>query len=178
MFFRKHRIPGVEIIPPARISGIQNISFGKDIVIDSYTFIYARKPMQIGNNVHIASFTFLNGAESINVGDFVGIYQGAKVYAGTDDFKDWGFGNITIPEEFRNPQRRPVSIGRFCVLGANCVIGPGVTIGEGCSVGAGSVVTRDLEPWGIYIGNRRVAERNRNGVLKNYERYLESLKKK
>jgi len=40
------------------------------------------------------------------------------------------------------------------------------------SVGACSVVTRDLEPWGIYIGNRRVAERNRQGVLDNYERFL------
>ncbi len=172
MFFKKYRIPGVEIIQPARISGLKNIEFGRDIVIDSYTFIYANRHMKIGNSVHIASFTFLNGAESITIGDFTGIYQGAKVYAGTDDFRDWGFGNVTIDEKYRNPQRRPVNIGRFVVLGANSVIGPGVTIGEGVSVGACSVVTRDLEPWGIYIGNRRVAERNRQGVLDNYERFL------
>jgi acetyltransferase-like isoleucine patch superfamily enzyme len=172
MFFKHHKIKGVEIIQPSRISGIGNIEFGNNIVIDSYSFIYANRHMKIGSNVHIASFTFLNGAESITIGDFTGIYQGTKVYAGTDDFRDWGFGNITIDEKYRNPQRRPVAIGRFCVLGANCVIGPGVTIGEGASVGACSVVTRDLEPWGIYIGNKRVAERNKAGVLENYERYL------
>jgi len=121
MLFKKHKIPGVEIIQPARISGINNIEFGKNIVIDSYTFIYANRHMKIGDNVHIASFTFLNGAESITVGDFTGIYQGAKVYAGTDDFRDWGFGNVTIDEKYRNPQRKAVNIGRFVVLGANCV---------------------------------------------------------
>lgn len=172
MFFKYHKIPGVEIIQPSRISGIRNIEFGRNVVIDSYTFIYASRKMKIGSNVHIASFVFLSGADTIEIGDFVGIFQGSKVYAGTDDFKDWGFGNITIEEKYRNPYRAPVSIGRFAVIGANSVILPGVTIGEGASVGACSVVTRNLEPWGIYIGNRKVGERNRQGVMENYEKYL------
>ena len=172
MFSRKYKIPGVEIYEPARISGIKNIEFGKNVVIDSYTFIYANKKMKIGSNVHIASFVFLSGGDVIEIGDFVGVFQGAKVYASTDDFKDWGFGNITIDEKYRNPHRAPISIGKFAVLGANSIILPGVTIGEGVSVGACSVITRDLEPWGIYIGNNKVGERNRQGVLDNYERYL------
>lgn len=171
MFIKKHKVPGVEIIQPSRISGIRNIEFGTNIVIDSYTFIYAGKKMKIGNCVHIASFVFLSGADTIEIGDFVGIFQGVKVYAGTDDFKDWGFGNITIDEKFRNPYRAPVSMGRFAVIGANSVILPGVAIGEGASVGACSVVTRNLDPWGIYIGNKKVGERNRQGVLEKYERY-------
>ncbi len=38
---------------------------------------------------------------------------------------------------------------------------PGVTIGEGTVVGSGSIVTRDLEPWGVYMGSpaRRVKDR-------------------
>ena len=176
MFSKKPKIPGVEIIQPARISGLKNIEFGHDIVIDSYTFIYANKPMKIGNYVHIASFVFLSGAETIEIADYVGIFQGAKVYAGTDDFKDWGFGNITIDEKYRNPYRAPVSIGKFCVIGANSVILPGVSIGEGASVGACSVITRNLEPWGIYIGNEKVGTRNRQGVLDNFERYLKEKK--
>ena len=47
-----------------------------------------------------------------------------------------------------------------------------MNIGEGVSVGAGSVVTKDLAPWGIYIGNSRVGERNKLAVLENYKSYL------
>ena len=91
---------------------------------------------------------------------------------GTDDFKDWGFGNSTIPEKYRNTKRVPINIGRFCIVGANSVVLPGVTIGEGAMVGACSVVTRDLEPWGIYLGNNKIADRNKESVLETYNRFL------
>jgi galactoside O-acetyltransferase len=58
------------------------------------------------------------------------------------------------------------------------VVLPGVTIGEGTTVGAGSVVTKDLEPWGVYINNRRLKERNRAAVLENYKNFLDSVKAK
>ncbi|MFZ4798391.1 MAG: acyltransferase [Bacteroidia bacterium] len=38
-------------------------------------------------------------------------------------------------------------------IGANSVILPGVTIGEGVVVGAGSVVTKDIPPYAIVVGN-------------------------
>ncbi len=169
---KKYKIPGVKVFDYARIEGIDNITFGTNIIIDSYTFVYALKPMKIGSNVHIASFVFLSGGDEIELGDFVGIFQGCKVYASTDDFKGWGFGNPTIPEKYRNPKRAPVRLGRFVVIGANAVILPGVNIGEGATVGACSVVTRDLEPWGIYIGNKKVGKRNKQAVLDNYETFL------
>jgi len=168
----RRRIAGVKIYHPAKISGIGNIEFGKNIIIDSFTYIYANKRLVIGNNVHIASFVFISGGDVIEIGDFVGLFQGSKIYASTDDFKDWGFGNPTIDEKYRNPYRAPVSIGRFVSVGANSVILPGVTIGEGAAIGAGSTITKNLEPWGIYLNNKKIGERNREGVLANYERYL------
>lgn len=170
---RKKRIRGVKIYEPAKISGVNNITFGKNIIIDAFTHIYANRPMTIGNNVHIASFVFISGGDIIEIGDFVGLFQGAKIYASSDDFKDWGFGNPTIDEKYRNPYRAPVSIGRFASIGANSVVLPGVTIGEGAAVGANSLISRDLEPWSIYVGNNKIGERNREGVLENYERYLQ-----
>lgn len=44
------------------------------------------------------------------------------------------------------------SIGNDCWIGRNVVVMSGVTIGDGVVVGAGSVVTKDLEPYGIYAG--------------------------
>lgn len=158
----------------ARIVGRENITFGSPILIDDFVLIVAREPISIGNFVHIACFSSITGGERVTIGDFAAVSQGARILTGTDDFIRGGFGNSTVPTEFRNAQRAPVSIGRFCIVGANAVVLPGVTIGEGAVVGANSVVTRDLEPWGVYIGNRRHRERDQRGVLKKHREFVES----
>jgi len=50
-------------------------------------------------------------------------------------------------------EARPTEIGPDCWVGMGVCILPGVTIGEGVVLGAGSVVTKDLEPWSIAVGN-------------------------
>ncbi len=167
----KYNLPGVKTFEYTKIIGLENITFGSHVLIDDFAFVYATTPMRIGNYVHIACFSSVIGGADLVVEDFVAISHGARVLTGTDDFKDWGFGNSTVPEKFRNTTRKPIHIGKFCIVGANSVVLPGVTIGEGAMVGANSVVTRDLEPWGIYIGNNRVSERNKEGVLMNYQNF-------
>jgi galactoside O-acetyltransferase len=58
------------------------------------------------------------------------------------------------------------------IVGANSVILPSLTIGEGVTVGANSVVTKDLDPWGVYIGNKRIADRKKNKALANYNKFI------
>ena len=170
----RYGIPGVTTFETTKIVGIENIEFGQNIIIDDFVFIYAKKKTRIGNNVHIASFVSISGGEEFIMEDFSALSSGTRIFTGTDDFKTWGFGNSTINEKYRNTTRLPVNIGKFCVIGANSVILPGVTIPEGSTVGAGSVITKNLEPWGIYIGNRRVGERDKQGVLTNYQNFLSS----
>jgi galactoside O-acetyltransferase len=171
-------IPGVKTFEFTKIIGSENIEFGHDVIIDDFVLIYARTRMTIGNHVHIACFTSITGGEAVEIGDFSAVSQGCRIMTGTDDFKDWGFGNSTVPEEYRNTKRAPVKIGRFCIIGANSVVLPGVTIGEGATVGACSVVTKDLQPWGVYIGNRHIKDRNKEAVLGTYERYLSEQKER
>ena len=106
--------------------------------------------------------------------DFSCLSWGARIFTGTDDFTGSGFGNSTVPEEYRNTRRAPVNIGRFVIVGANSVILPGVTIGEGATVGANSVVSKNLDPWGVYLGNKKHSERDKDGVLANHEKFLRS----
>ena len=169
----KHKIPGVKTFECTKIIGLDKISFGHDIIIDDFVLIYATAPMTIGNYVHIACFTSITGGAEFAMEDFSGISQGCRILTGSEDFLDWGFGNPTIPEEFRNVSRKPVYIEKFAVVGANSVICPGVRIGEGATVAANSVVTRDLEPWSVYAGNRKISKRNKDAVLENYQRFLE-----
>ena len=46
-----------------------------------------------------------------------------------------------------------VSVCRNAKVGANCTILPGVVIGEGALVGAGTVVTKNVPPGTVVIGN-------------------------
>jgi len=171
----KYTIPGVKTYEFTKIIGIENIEFGKNIIIDDFVIIYAKKKMRIGSYVHIACFSSILGGEKFVMEDFSGLSAGVQVFTGSEDFKNWGFGNPTIPEDYRNVRRAPVFIEKFALVGANTVILPGVKVGEGATIGANSVVTRDLEPWGIYIGDNKVGERNRDEVLKNYEQFLKDL---
>lgn len=49
-------------------------------------------------------------------------------------------------------EKKKVTIGSDCWIGANCTILPGVNIGEGSVIAAGSVVTKDVPPYSIYAG--------------------------
>lgn len=170
----RYKIPNVKTFEYTKIIGIENIDFGKYIIIDDFALIYAKEKIKIGNHVHIASFTSISGGGELAMGDFSAISSGCRIVTGTDDFKDGGFGNSTVANEFRNVQTGKILIGKFCLIGGNSVVLPGVTIGEGASIGAGSVVTKDLEPWGIYVGNRRIGWRNKEEVLRNYEKFLKT----
>ena len=60
----------------------------------------------------------------------------------------------------------PITIGKDVWMGANAVVCGGVTIGEGSVIGAGSVVTKDIPPMVVAVGNpcrviRKVEERDK-----------------
>lgn len=48
---------------------------------------------------------------------------------------------------------KPIVIGNRVWIGGNVSVMPGVTIGEGCVIGAGSVVTKDIPPYTVAVGN-------------------------
>jgi len=48
---------------------------------------------------------------------------------------------------------RPISIGANGWIGGGAIILPGVSIGDDAIVGAGSVVTRDVPPGAVVVGN-------------------------
>lgn len=61
------------------------------------------------------------------------------------------FGFHYSEHEF-NPYKR-TKIGNDVWIGENAMIKAGVTIGDGAVVGMGSVVTKDIGPYEIWIGN-------------------------
>lgn len=64
-----------------------------------------------------------------------------------------GYDDITEDPNLQPLMLRPVKIGNYTHLGTNSVIMAGVTIGERCQIGAGSVVTKDIPPYSVAVGN-------------------------
>lgn len=112
------------------------------------TFVEVQKGVTIGKNVKVSSHTFICEGVSIEDGVFIGHsvcfindrYPRAVNPDGTPQTEhDWTLVKTTV--------RRGASIG------SNATILCGVEIGENAIVGAGSVVTRDVPPNTIVVGN-------------------------
>ena len=84
--------------------------------------------------------------------------------------------NPCIPEKYLTHRHRgTILIAKHAILGTNTVVMPGVTIGEGVATGAGTVVTQDLQPWGIYVGApaRRINDRRSDIILRMEQELME-----
>jgi len=171
-------IPNVDIGMSTIVYDLNDIKFGKYVIIDEMVYICLGKGMSIGNNVHISAFSTITGNEYCTLGDFVTISVGSHLLTGSDDFIGSGFGNPTTPDRFRKVTAKPIIIEKFSRIGANSVIMPGVIIGIGSTVGANSVVTKNLDPWGVYIGNKRIKDRDEKGIIKSYNKYIEYMKER
>ena len=51
---------------------------------------------------------------------------------------------------------KDIVLKKGCCIGMRSLIMPGVTVGEGAIIGAGSVVTRDIPPYTVAVGNPTV----------------------
>lgn len=124
---------------------------------------------------YLDHIVWLNG-EHVELGDGVGFNYGCYVngYGGLVVGDNTMFGPYTMvhtanhrmddvsrPIQEQGWEAAPVSIGANCWIGMGVCILPGVTVGEGCVVGAGSVVTRDIEPFSVAVGNPAKAVKSR-----------------
>ncbi len=157
------------------IVGLENLSIGNHVRIDAFCSLIAGEgSIDIGDHVHIAGYVFLSGAEGIKVSDFVGISRGAGIYTRNDDYTGQGLTGPTVPDEFLQVDKGPVTLGRHVVIGSSTIILPGIDIAEGTTVGALSLVRSNLESWGVYAGVpvRRLRDRSR-AMLTLEERLLQ-----
>lgn len=143
----------VFISPRAEIRRPQLVSVGSHVAIDSGVYITTQA--EIGDYTHLSPYiTVIGGAKSkLIVEDFVTIAAGSRIIAGSDKFLGDGFTSVTVPEEYRDiVEFTTVCLKKFAGIGTSVVIMPGITIAEGSVIGACSLVTKDTEPWTIYMG--------------------------
>ena len=167
----------VTIYNPVEIIGPESIVLKSNIIISAFSFLASGLGLYVGNFIHIAAHACISGGGYCVLEDFVGVCAGVRLITGSDDVGGTGIPSPTVPQEFRSFYHSFVHCEKHSFLATNVVVHPGVTIGEGAVVGSGSVVTKDLEPWGVYIGApaRRMKDRPKEKIIemekKLWEKY-------
>ena len=112
----------------------------------------------VGNNCVISKNVYID--EHVIIGDRVKIQNNVNVYHGVtveDDVflgPSMTFTNDMYPRAFNSDWKiSETLVKKGASIGANATIRCGITIGEYAMVGAGSVVTKDVLPHALVVGN-------------------------
>ena len=114
---------------------------------------------RIGRGCKLAHNVFVEGGAAI--GDRVVIKDNVCVYDSVEIADDVFIGpnavftNVRTPRAFvsRKSEFEGTMIGRGATIGANATIVCGHAVGDYAMIGAGAVVTADVEPHALVVGN-------------------------
>ena len=145
MSYKKH---------PAAIVETENIGDGTRV----WAFVHVLPGAKVGADCNLCDHVFIEN--DVTVGDRVTIKSGVQLWDGVrieDDVfigPNVTFTNDPFPRSKRHPDKYAITvIQKGASIGANATILPGITIGQNSMVGAGSVVTDDVPPNAIVMGN-------------------------
>tara|TARA_Y100000996_G_C22464647_1_gene619553 strand:+ start:305 stop:817 length:513 start_codon:yes stop_codon:yes gene_type:complete len=137
----------------------EGVAIGKQTKI--WHFSHIQSGAVIGNNCSVGQN--VNIGNDVKIGNNVKIQNNVSVYEGVEieDYVFCGpsmvFTNIKLPRsEF--PQRGKeyyikTLVKKSASIGANATIICGVTIGEYAMIGSGAVVTKNVPPFALVVGN-------------------------
>lgn len=138
----------------AQVSGQAEIGANTKIWINAQV----RENAKIGQNCIISKDVYID--TGVSIGNGCKIQNSVSVYAGVtieDDVfvgPNVSFTNDRVPRAFNQDWKiTKTLVKKGASLGANSTIVCGTIIGEYAMVAAGSVVTKDVEPYTLVMGN-------------------------
>lgn len=114
---------------------------------------------RIGRNCILGQNVFV--ANGVVLGNNVKVQNNVSIYAGVECADDVFLGPSMVFTNVLNPRSaverkseyRHTRVGRGASIGANATIVCGYDIGEFAFIGAGAVVTKDVPPYALVVGN-------------------------
>lgn len=122
-------------------------------------FTHIMQGCRIGENCNIGQNVLVS--PDVVLGNNVKVQNNVSIYTGViceDDVflgPSMVFTNVTNPRSAvnRRGQYETTLVKKGATIGANATILCGITLGEYCFVGAGTVVTKDVPPYALVMGN-------------------------
>lgn len=110
----------------------------------------------LGTNINGPVFIASRKNAPVQIGKYCAIAYGLRIrprnhYTGYANLQDKFQSRYQLPK--LDSIKGPVIIGNNVWIGDNVLILSGVTVGDGAVLGAGSIVTRDIPPYSIAVGN-------------------------
>jgi UDP-2-acetamido-3-amino-2,3-dideoxy-glucuronate N-acetyltransferase len=141
-------------------------------------FSHICKGAKIGKNCNIGQNVFIAGGAVL--GDNCKVQNNVSIYAGVIAGDYVFFGPSCVLTNDINPRGMYSKAGHYIetiledgvTLGANCTIVCGNRLGKHSLIGSGAVVTKNVEPFSIMVGNpaKRIGEIDEKGNRKIYEK--------
>lgn len=124
-----------------------------------WNFVQIMDNVTIGKNCNIGNNCFIeNGVvvgNGVTIKNNVALYDGAIIEDDVFLGPNCVFTNVLRPRAFisQKDNFKKTIVKKGATIGANATIVCGITIGEYSFVGAGSVVTKDVPPFALVVGN-------------------------
>jgi putative colanic acid biosynthesis acetyltransferase WcaF len=124
---------------------------GRGVVIKPQVKITFPWKLEVGDFAWLGEECWLLNLAPIAIGSHVCISQRAFLCTGNHNYRLPSFDLIV----------KPIAVEDGAWLGAACFVGPGVKVGSHAILTACSMMSGDMEPWGIYQGNPAVFVKRR-----------------
>lgn len=126
----------------------KNTVIGENCIIGEKTYI--AYDVRIGQGVKINSFVYI--CTGVIIEDHVMISAGT-IFANEKLPRAFEADGVSLRTSESTDETLETRVRRGATIGAGCTIGPGVELGEYCMIGMGSVVTRNVIPYQLVLGN-------------------------
>ncbi len=146
----------VRLLGRIRIAGGGNVRFGNGVTL-SGNIVPLEFLAHNGARILVGDHTFINYGSSISAFELVTI--GRHCFLGHYTFIIDN-SEHDIRQHHMLPPSKPVVIEDHVWIGSRVIILPGVCIGHHAVIGAGSVVTKDIPPHCVAVGNPARIVRN------------------
>lgn len=140
--------------------------------------MFPEDKVTVGNMTYgeINVYGFDRPDTTLTIGDYCSLAGNVRFWVGGEHpikfFSTFPFAHKMEWKDRMHPElasKGSIVVENDVWIGESAIILSGVTIGQGAVIGAGSVVSKDVPPYGIFVGNNVIKKRFDDDIVEELE---------